>query len=320
MNSPSKSGEERSADEAFKEMPKSKDASALRGLLASAISGNEVLRGEEKNQINFLFLGIGGEEHISGNYLTDTIILAIFVPQNKRAAVISIPRDLLVRSRKSGYFTKINALYPMGIAFTKEKIEEITGLTLDYYAVLDLNGVEKIVDTIGGIYVRRDEDLVDKLFPNGNYGYETYEVNEGWRYLNGEEAVKYIRTRHTAGGDFDRMKRQQEVARAIKKKAEGLKSFAGLPKLLSLYKALKEHLATDLEIGAISRLFKLSEGIKEENTIFEQITAEAGGLLIYDKIELGGAPASVLKPRAGLENYSEIKTKIVGITKKLHEQ
>jgi len=304
-NSPSKSGQKRRADE---ETP-----AVLRGLLTSAIGGNEVLRGEEKNQINFLFLGIGGEEHPSGNYLTDTIILAVFVPQNKRAAVISVPRDLLVRSSKNGYFIKINALYPMGIAFTKEKIEEITGLTLDYYAVLDLLGVEKIVETLGGIYVRRDEDLLDNRFPDDNYGYETYKISEGWRYLDGKETAKYIRTRHTAGGDFDRMKRQQEVARAIKKKAEGLKSVAGLPKLLSRYKTLKAHLATYLGMGEISRLLELAEGLKEEGMIFGQITAQDDGLLIYDRIDLGGVPASVLKPRAGLENYNEIKNKIEAI-------
>lgn len=289
---------------------------------------NKTLRGEDNDEIHILFLGIGGEEHISGEYLTDTIILVSFVPSAKKAAVISIPRDLLVRSPRNGYFTKINALYasdqsgqgfpgPMDIEFSKEKIQEITGLDIHYYAVLDLAGIEKIVDTLGGIYVRRDKDIVDNLFPDDNYGYETYKINEGWRYFSGKDAAKYIRTRHTAGGDFDRMKRQQEVARAIKKKAEGLKSVAGLPKLLSLYKTLKAHLATDLEMGEISRLLELGEGLKEEGIIFEQITAEADGLLVYDRIELGGMPASVLKPRAGLENYSEIKMEIDSIVKKL---
>ncbi len=330
-DSPRTTDKERVAGEVTGEEPKNKNTSALRNLLTSAISGNATLRGEEKNQISFLFLGIGGDEHISGNYLTDTVIVALFVPQNKKAAVISIPRDLLVRSPKNGYFTKINALYainpsgkgfpgPMGIDFIKEKIAEITGVIPDYYAVLDLNGIQKLVDTLGGIYVRRDEDLLDNRFPDNNQGYETYKISEGWRYLSGAEAAKYIRTRHTAGGDFDRMKRQQEVARAIKKKAEGLKSVAGLPKLLALYQTLKEHLAADLEIGEISRLLELGEGIKEEDIIFEQITAEAGGLLIYDRIELGGAPASVLKPRAGLEDYSEIKMSISDIVTKLHDE
>lgn len=297
-----------------------KENSGLGDLFASAIGESTKLRSEEKNQINFLFLGIGGEEHISGNYLTDTIIVAIFAPESKNAAVISIPRDLLVRSPRNGYFTKINALYPMGIAFIKEKIQEITGLTLDYYAVLDLAGVEKIVDTLGGIYVSRDEDLMDNRFPDDNYGYETYKINEGWRYLNGEEAVKYIRTRHTAGGDFDRMKRQQEVARAIKKKSEGLKSVAGLPKLLSIYKTLKDNLVADLEIGEISRLMELSNGVKEENIIFEQITAGNDGLLVYDRIELAGVPASILKPRSGLEDYSEIKSKMKELIEQLKKK
>lgn len=286
------------------------------------------LRGEEKDQINFLFLGIGGEEHVSGNYLTDTIILAVFTPSSKKAAVISIPRDLLVRSSKAGYFTKINALYaidiagkgfpgPMGIELMREAIRQITNISIDYYAVLNLKGIEKIVDTIGGIYVRPDQDLTDKFFPDDKFGYETYKISEGWRYLNGEETAKYIRTRNTAGGDFDRMKRQQEVMRAIKKKAEGLKSVSSLPKLLSVYRTLNTHLSTDLELKDITRLMQLAENVKEEDIIFERITAEINGLLLYARIELGGTPTSALKPRAGLENYEEIKEKIKEIIKEL---
>ena len=69
------------------------------------------LGGEEQDQINFLFLGVGGEEHISGNYLTDTIVLTTLVPSTGKIAVISIPRDLLVRSPDEKYFTRVNALY-----------------------------------------------------------------------------------------------------------------------------------------------------------------------------------------------------------------
>lgn len=286
------------------------------------------LTGEEKDQINFLFLGIGGEEHVSGYYLTDTIIIVSFKPSTKKAAVISIPRDLLIRSPNKGYFTRINALYamdsfgkgfpgPMGIELIREKIKDIVGLAPDYYLVLDLAAVAKIVDTLNGVYVRREEDLVDNRFPDDNYGYETYKINEGWRYLNGEEAVRYIRTRHTSGGDFDRMKRQQEVARAIKKKADGLKSVSGLPKLFSIYKTLSDHLATNLEFAQISRLMELVGGVKDEDIIFDRITAQQDGLLIYDSVELDGKSASILKPRAGLENYEEIKAKIKNVIKQL---
>lgn len=303
----------------------------FRELLKSVVSERASLRGEERNQINFLFLGIGGEGHVSGKYLTDTIILVIFAPQSKKTAVISIPRDLLVRSAQSASFTKINALYvqdplkkgfpgPMGIEFTKKKVAEITGITPDYYAVLDLEGVHEIVDTLGGIYVRRGEDLVDNRFPDDTYGYETYKINEGWRFLNGEGAAKYIRTRHTAGGDFDRMKRQQEVARAIRKKMEGLQSIFGLSKLISLYSTLKNHLAADLTASDITSFFELARNMKEEDVIFNQITAGPNGLLIYDKIELGGVPASILKPRAGLENYEEVKKKIRTIIENLHDE
>jgi LCP family protein required for cell wall assembly len=295
--------------------------STIAKIIPDGKESSDPLRGEERDQINFLLLGIGGEEHISGDYLTDTIILLTFVPSSGNAAIVSIPRDLLVRSPRKEYFTKINALYaqdptgegfpgPMGIEFTIETVENISGLSIDYYAVIDLLGVEKIIDTLGGVYIRQPDNLEDSWFPDDSYGYETYRINEGWRYLNGSEAVKYIRTRHTAGGDFDRMQRQQEIAQSIKKKAEGLKSISGLPKLLSIYKTLKDHLSTNITFQEIMRLVELAGSTNEENIIFDRITAEPNGLLVYDRIELGGVPASVLKPRAGLENYQEIQDKI----------
>ncbi len=210
-------------------------------------------------------------------------------------------------------------------------MENITGITPDYYAVLDLQGVEKIVDILGGINIRRIEDLEDNYFPDDNYGYQTYEIEEGWRHLNGKDAAKYIRTRHTPGGDFDRMKRQQEVALAIKRKVSGLpvrqaglsaeqaglQSLSGLPKLLSLYQALQDHFTTDLKFNEIMRLMELGENTRGEEIIFERITAEKDGLLVPDTVLLSDQRASVLKPRAGEENYGEIREKVSKIIKTL---
>lgn len=311
--------------------------------LLSSFNENESkikLRGEERDRINFLFLGVGGEEHISGNYLTDTIILLTLIPSNGKAAAVSIPRDLMTRSPDGSYFTRINSLYaiapgekyadsqgekysefpgPMGVEHTKKAVEEITGIGADYYAVLDLAGVEKIVDILGGINVRRIEDLTDRAFPDENYGYETYEINEGWRYLSGIEATKYIRTRHTAGGDFDRMLRQQEVALAIKKKMGGLRSLSSLPKLFSLYNELQSHFTTDLSFDELMRLMKLGENIDSKGVVFERIAADlpAGtvpdALLVTDQVLWGNQKASILKPRAGTENYEEIQERVAEI-------
>lgn len=284
-----------------------------------------ILKGEDKDQINFLFLGIGGEEHISGKYLTDTIILAVFVPSSKKTALISIPRDLLVSSPNGSGYMRINGLYAMpprgepedkgspgsrGIDYSKEAIKTITGIELDYYGILDLRGVEKVVGILGGINVRMEEGLKDTSFPDKNYGYEVFTMKEGWRYMDGKEAVKYIRTRHTTGGDFDRMKRQQEVALAIKNKMEGLKSLSALPKLFSIYEALQDHFTTDLKFNEIMKLMDLTEGANDDSIIFERITAEEGGELKYDSIIWNDQRASVLSPKLGRDEYGEIAKRI----------
>jgi anionic cell wall polymer biosynthesis LytR-Cps2A-Psr (LCP) family protein len=109
------------------------------------------------------------------------------------------------------------------------------------------------------------------------------------------------------------MKRQQEVARAIKKKIEGFQSISGLPKLFSIYNALQDHFTTDLTFSEIMHLTKIGENTETDNIIFYSITAEPEGLLVYDKIVWNGVQASVLSPRAGRENYGEIHQRISDI-------
>jgi len=290
------------------------------------------LAGEEQDQINLLFLGIGGQEHISGNYLTDTIILVVLTPGSGKAAAISIPRDLIVRAPNGSRFMRINALYamyppllfpqedrdpgefpgPMGITYTKDAVEKVTGVVVDYYVVVDLQAVEKVVTTLGGIVVPNINDPDDSKIPG--------EIDEaGLRHLNGTEAAKYIRVRHTPGGDFDRMKRQHQVIFAIKEKVASLKSFSSIPKLFSLYQTLQDHFYTDLSFRELVRLKELGEDIGTDAILSERITGQKGNLLVSSTEIWSGKEAYVLIPRAGKENYEEIHEKVEGIIEDIGE-
>jgi len=155
---------------------------------------------------NILVLGQPGKGYSGGN-LTDTIILVHLEPTQEKATLISLPRDLLVKVPGQDNFTKINSLYYLvGIEGLREKIEEITNLSIDHYILVDLAVVKEIIKLVDGLNVYVPQDIDDPYFPGPNYTYQAFALKAGWRYLDGEATLKYIRTRYTSpNGDFDRM-------------------------------------------------------------------------------------------------------------------
>ena len=262
-------------------------------------------------QKNILCLGIPGKGH-PGEKLTDTIILAV-VNLPKNITLISIPRDLLVEISYSNQkkLTKINHLYQIGgIDLIKKKVQEITGIEANNYVIVDLIAVKEIIDALDGLNIYVPYDINDYYFPGPNYSYTTFSIKKGWRYLDGELALKYIRTRHIGEGDFDRMKRQQQVIYAIKQKITGLNPILDLPKYIKIFYSLKTHINTDLKLSEIIYLVKEIRKI-DSYQIKHIVIDKKSGVLTSGKITLNGYPASVLLPKQGINNYQEIKNFIL---------
>jgi len=258
----------------------------------------------KKNRINFLFLGIAGEGN-SAPQLTDTILIINSSPKGENPIGISIPRDLLVKYPGKDYYTKINALYKYGgIETIKTKIKEITDLNIDYYLVLDLNGVKQIIDKLGGIDIDVKEDIYDPKFPAEYNSYEIFSLTKGIEHLDGATALKYLRTRNQSGGDFSRMEHQQQVISAIKDKLLKLNVLWNFPTVLGLWNDLKQNAETNVGLIDIKYVLKL---IKQTDLSKMQFNTIAPPLVVSDTKILSGEIASVVIPKSGIENYSEIQ-------------
>lgn len=174
---------------------------------------------------NFLLLGAAGEGNDAPD-LTDTILVARIEPIKQKIYLFSLPRDLWVKIPTDNKgFIKLNTLYSLNKKNTghefdliKQKAQDITGLTIDHYVFVNLTAVKETVDILGGVNVLVKENILDTSYPGPNHGYQTFQITAGWRYLDGETALKYIRSRHSPGGDFDRIARQQEILQALKQK------------------------------------------------------------------------------------------------------
>lgn len=272
----------------------------------------EPLKGEERDRINILFLGMPGLGN-DAPYLTDSLVVASIKPSAHQLALLSLPRDLLVELPNSKIRSKINALFLMNERnpdLIVKKVEEITGEPIDYYIALDISSVKKITNALGGLNVLVPEDIHDTQFPTPDHGVETFNVQKGWRWFDGATIQKYLRTRHSEGGDFARMRQQQAVLEALRKKIFGLNLLYDLPSILSLYREVSDNLQTDLTINDIRRLYGIAKNISYDNVI--QKTADGdpkkpNSLLESRTVPLGEKPAFVLTPKKGMFDYSEIQ-------------
>jgi LCP family protein required for cell wall assembly len=144
------------------------------------------------------------------------------------------------------------------------------GIPIHYYVRLNFRAFVELVDMIGGIDIYVEEPIDDPLYPSSDpadpYGYEHLTIPAGVVHMDGELALKYARTRHSGGGDFDRAARQQQVLRAVLDKVTRLDL---LPQLLSqaprMWTSLSDAVETDLALDQIVSLAYLATEVPAEN-------------------------------------------------------
>ncbi len=269
-----------------------------------------VIKQGEPFQKNILLLGRPGNGYSGGN-LTDTIILAHLSQDSfdQKAILVSLPRDLLVQVPQKETLTKINSLYSIaGIEGLKEKVKEITGLSIDRHLIIDLAVFKEIIDLTDGLNVYVSQDIYDPYFPGRNYSYQTFDLKSGWRYLDGETALKYVRTRYTSpNGDFDRMNRQQQVIQLLKQKVLALNPLWDFPTYLKIFNSLNENIETDLSIFELKSFYQFAREIGPDQIESTLIDKKETGLLTGGGVMFGQQMASVVYPVSGRNQYSEIK-------------
>lgn len=284
-------------------------ASAIKTAFSFLKHENRQIEYSKSERVNILFLGIPGAGNNAPN-LTDSIILASIKPNTSELALLSIPRDLLVYLPNENIHTKINALFSMNEKnpeLIEKKIEEITGQKIDHYAVLDISAVEKIVDRLGGLNVYVKKDIYDTSFPTANFGTEVFKVEKGWRYFDGRTVQKYLRTRHSQDGDFDRMEQQQAVIEALRKKIFGLNLILDLPTILSMANMLSSHIQTDVSENDMINLYGILKNVSYDKIIHKTLAKSEDSPLISGSFNFNGQNGFILKPKAGDFDYTEIQ-------------
>ena len=229
------------------------------------------LKGEGDGRINILVLGMGGSGH-PGGFLTDTIMVVSIDPVQKSIGMLSIPRDLYVPIPGNGK-NKINVAYSYGEAnknelgggpqVAKGTVSEILDLPMHYFLKLDFDGFVKFVDAIEGVDIDVPRAISDPYYPDENMvGYKPFTITKGIHHLDGQTALKYVRSRETTS-DFDRAKRQQQIIKVIKDKVFSAGTWSNPLKITEMINVLGDNIRTDFSANEIKRLLEIVKNIDE---------------------------------------------------------
>jgi LCP family protein required for cell wall assembly len=231
-------------------------------------------RWEGTERINILAMGIDQRENEEGPWRTDTILVLTLDPVTTSGGMLSIPRDLWVpipgyhegRINQAHFLGEVYDYPGGGPALAVKTVQYNIGVPIHYYVRFSFTAFEELVDLIGGIDVLVAEDIEDPTYPDEAYGYDPFYLSAGWQHLDGERALKYARTRHSPGGDFDRAERQQQVLMAIFDQVTRLDL---LPQLASrapeLWQTLQGAVETDLTLDEIIALAQLASEVETED-------------------------------------------------------
>lgn len=179
--------------------------------------------------------------------LSDTMLMMRFDPRNERIAVMSIPRD--TRTNVNGETTKINeANRDGGPAASAEAVSELMGgVGVDRYIRINVQGVEKLIDAIGGVKVNVPKDM--KYQDDSQHLYINLKAGE--QRLDGDKALQFLRFRYDNNGDIGRVQRQQMFMSALVEQALNPATIARLPKILSV---IQENVDTNLSVEELVAL------------------------------------------------------------------
>jgi len=296
---------------------------------AAALKSNvdpNLLKGEGDGRINVLLLGRGGGTHDAPD-LTDTMMLASIDPVNHTATLLSLPRDLWVKGPNGKGAMKINTAWETGefnylgkvapgstdpkaiqagFNAVDQTVESVLDVPVHYNLLVNFAGFQQAIDTVNGVTVTVPSDLVDPTMAWENHGNSVL-AKAGIQQFGGAQALRYVRSRETSS-DFARAQRQRAVMMALKTKVDTLGTLSNPLKISGLLNAFGNNAQTDLSMSDASRLYGIVKSIGQAKINSIGLADAPNNFVTTGNV--GGQ--SVVLPKAGLFNFSDIQTYVRG--------
>ncbi len=259
-----------------------KNGGGLTGMLATVVGHDENTK-KSLGEFQVLLMGVSTDQE--GVSLTDTIMVASYNPNTQRAVLLSVPRDSFTGTnvKRAKASDKINALYnltkdPME---TVDAVNELTGLDLKYYAIVQTEALIELVDAIGPIQFDVPIDM--------DYDDITQDLHihlkAGVQEIDGDKAEQLLRFRHNndltsypsdyGDNDIGRMRTQRDFITAVIKQTVKLENITKLGKVLDI---ASRNLITNVDFNTLKDYLPYAVEFNTENLLTESLPGSVPNL------------------------------------------
>ncbi|BCL30150.1 LCP family protein [Streptomyces aurantiacus] len=220
---------------------------------------------------------LGGSRDQRGSKpLADVQMLVHVSADRKSASVVSIPRDTRVtiprcEDPETGEtYPETNDIINVslsrgGAGCTLATWQNLTGVYIDHWMMVDFGGVVKMADAIGGVEVCVKQNLWDRPLP-GVPGGSGLKLKAGSKKVKGKQALQWLRTRHAFRSDLGRAKAQHMYMNSMIRTLKSQNAFTDSGRLMGLAEAATESLEVSEEIGTVKKLYDLGQKLKSVPT------------------------------------------------------
>jgi LCP family protein required for cell wall assembly len=250
--------------------------------------------------MNLLLLGLDtreGWDKAGKQSRSDTILILHIAGSHQSADMISIPRDTIAQIPADasmgfgGSTEKINAAYMYGsmngrgwtggAKMATKAVHQLTGITFNGVIVIDFDGFKGILEALGGVHMCVDKDMWSSHYVVNAKGKVEYAkgadptspprnalwFRKGCRDMAPWEALEYSRLRHSANGDYDRQRHQQQLLRAMAKKASSSGVLTNPSKVSKVLAAAGQSLKMDTNGVSVADFMFGLKGLAAANLI-----------------------------------------------------
>ena len=259
-----------------------KNGWGLSGMLATVVGHDE---NTKKNLGEFQVLLMGVSTDQAGVSLTDTIMIASYNPNSQRAVLVSVPRDSFTGTnvKRAKASDKINAIYNLtkDPTETVEAVNELTGLDLKYYAIVQTEALIELVDALGPIEYNVPIDM--------DYDDPTQDLHihldAGVQQIDGEKAEQLLRFRKNndnttfpsdyGDNDIGRMRNQREFLTAV---VQQTAKIGNITKLGSILDIASRNLITNVDFNTLKDYLPYAVEFSTDNLLTESLPGEVPDL------------------------------------------
>jgi LCP family protein required for cell wall assembly len=244
-----------------------------------------------RDRLNVLLLGIDTRDSDPATRNTDTMLVVSVDPVNKTAVMLSIPRDVYI-DMPGTFQGKVNGAFSFGgPELVRKVVDDLLGIRIHTYALVNFDAFNKIIDGIGGVVVDAKRPVRDEYYPTPDFGIERINILTGPQLMHGQTALEYARSRHDTN-DYSRARRQQEVVGALRTRLAQPEALRALPAIID---SVGTTLETDLDPANVLPLARTSAGI-ESADIRSEVLYPCGGDYPHCELAYNGESGFFLLP------------------------